>query len=187
MSIVNPKKWGPNAWSMLFTIAIATKKTNSRKEKQCFINLLYSLRFVLPCKYCRKSYKVFYEQDTPNMNTNMVRWLYDLKNKVSLKLAKQCKKQKPKNERYIPSYHSVVLKWKKQSQRKGCDSAKKFALCVAKGRLRRDKDCWVKHYFMFYQCLGILLCPEMVLLQRKDMENKKQFISILRRNLNKLN
>ena len=58
--------WGPNAWNFLFTSVLGSypEKIDSKdkehiKVKKEFKNLFMSLGYVMPCVFCRESYKKF--------------------------------------------------------------------------------------------------------------------------------
>lgn len=92
--------WGPNAWNFLFSSILGTypekldnKNKTHIKIKKEFKNLFNSLGFVMPCIFCRESYKGFIK-DMPidsylNGRVNLCFWLYKLKDKVNKKLIKQ--------------------------------------------------------------------------------------------------
>jgi|LauGreDrversion4_2_1035121.scaffolds.fasta_scaffold01344_8 hypothetical protein len=92
--------WGPNAWNFLFSSILGTypeKIDNKNKEhikiKKEFKNLFLSLGYIMPCVFCRESYKQFIK-DLPidlhlNSRLNLFSWFYKLKDKVNKKLIKQ--------------------------------------------------------------------------------------------------
>lgn len=92
--------WGANAWNFLFSSVLGTypEKIDIRnkehiKIKKEFKNLFMSLGFVMPCVYCRESYKIFIkEMPIDSYLTGRIKlcfWLYKLKDKVNKKLIKQ--------------------------------------------------------------------------------------------------
>lgn len=92
--------WGPNAWNFLFCSILGTypekidnKNKNHIKIKKEFKNLFNSLGYIMPCIFCRESYKVFIK-DIPldqhlDSRVNLCFWLYKIKDKVNKKLIKQ--------------------------------------------------------------------------------------------------
>jgi len=106
--------WGPNAWNFLFTSILGTYPENINiknkehiKIKKEFKNLFLSLAYVMPCIFCRESYKQFIkEMPIDNYLTGRIKlcfWLYKLKDKVNKKLIKQ------ENE-CLKSEHNKLLK-----------------------------------------------------------------------------
>jgi hypothetical protein len=92
--------WGPNAWNFLFCSILGTypeKIDNNNKMhlkiKQEFKKLFNSLCFIMPCIFCRESYKQFIKEisidNHLDSRINLCFWLYKLKDKVNKKLMKQ--------------------------------------------------------------------------------------------------
>ncbi len=112
--------WGPNTWNFLFSSILGTypekldiKNKNHIKIKKEFKNLFNSLGFVMPCIFCRESYKGFIK-DMPidkhlDGRVNLCFWLYKLKDKVNKKLIKQ------ENECF-KSEHIILLKKVKEKK-----------------------------------------------------------------------
>lgn len=100
LSGMKTKYWGPNAWNFLFCSILGTypeqidiKNKDHIKIKKEFKNLFNSLCFILPCIFCRDSYKVFIKElpIDPYLvgRIELCNWLYKLKDKVNKKLIKQ--------------------------------------------------------------------------------------------------
>jgi hypothetical protein len=92
--------WGPNAWNFLFCSILGTypeKIDNNNKShikiKQEFKKLFNSLCYIMPCIFCRESYKLFIKElpldNHLDSRINLCFWLYKLKDKVNKKLIKQ--------------------------------------------------------------------------------------------------
>lgn len=82
--------WGPSGWIFLHQITFAYNPIKQRKVVQ---QLLESLPFVLPCKFCRASLTE-YMKDLPlesalHSKEDLTKWMYDIHNKVNDKLRKQ--------------------------------------------------------------------------------------------------
>jgi len=94
---MNTSFWGKNTWTSLFSIAMGydlnteSKRIKNAKYKQYF----QSVGDVLPCRYCRDSYVVFYNQLNIDKYLNskkknmLMKFVYDLKELVNEKLRKQ--------------------------------------------------------------------------------------------------
>jgi hypothetical protein len=87
-------KWGKSLWISLHTISFnAPDICNEEETKQyiLFFNLIGNL---LPCKYCRTSYKKFMKalpiEDYASDKMGLTYWLYIMHNLVNLKLDKTC-------------------------------------------------------------------------------------------------
>lgn len=87
------KIWGPSLWKSLHTITFGFPINPSYQDKINYKNFFESLGDVLPCKYCRFSYKKFIDEhdtkltfDVFNSRYTLSKWLYDIHNKVNNKL-----------------------------------------------------------------------------------------------------
>ncbi len=94
------RKWGPSLWNFLFTAIISRypMKIDIKNEEHILIreefkHLLTSLSIILPCIFCRESYKGFLEElpikKYLNGRIELMYWLYKIKDKVNIKLIKQ--------------------------------------------------------------------------------------------------
>ena len=94
------KVWGPNGWDFLFSCIMGgyPYKLNSKNKehlliKKHFKNMLGSLRYTLPCVFCRESYKKFWKELPIEKYTmgrvELMYWLYLIKDKVNNKLIQQ--------------------------------------------------------------------------------------------------
>lgn len=93
------KKWGPVCGNFLFTIIMGRypyKLKNTKEHKiirKQFKSLLTSLKDILPCVFCRNSFKVFLKELPINNflvgRIELMYWLYLMKDKVNKKLIKQ--------------------------------------------------------------------------------------------------
>lgn len=92
--------WGPSLWNFLFTSIIArypVKIDKNNKEhiliKTEFEHLFKSLGIILPCVFCRESYKGFLKELPIDKHLvgriELMYWLYLIKDKVNKKLIKQ--------------------------------------------------------------------------------------------------
>lgn len=97
---MNTKVWGPHLWNFLF-ISIAGRypikidKNNQEHKmiKNYFKSLFTSLQYIMPCIYCRESYKKFFKElpikEYLDGRIQMMYYAYLLKDKVNNKLQKQ--------------------------------------------------------------------------------------------------
>jgi hypothetical protein len=81
--------WGPYGWDFLHSIPLEYDINNKKKYYQFF----KSVGEMLPCKYCRISYKQYFKEldinQYLNSKTRLAKWLYLLHNKVNDKLRQQ--------------------------------------------------------------------------------------------------
>lgn len=94
------KKWGPHAWYFLFSTIMGAYpvkfdrlNTEHIQTKEHFLNLFKSLGFVMPCVFCRQSFKQFAGElpiePFTESRIGMMKWLYLMKDKVNRKLIQQ--------------------------------------------------------------------------------------------------
>ena len=93
------KIWGPPGWLFLHCVTQGypnvidtTNEAHVIRREQTKI-FFESLAEVLPCKYCRQSYKKYLEEipidDHLSTRVELCKWLYDIHNKVNEKLGIQ--------------------------------------------------------------------------------------------------
>jgi len=105
---MNTKDWGPKMWYSLHTIAYNYEPTpeNRKHYKQFYV----SLKDMLPCKYCRQSWKDFLTElpidKFLDSKKSMTFWIYLMHNKVNKKLRDQGNPI-PKD----PSYEEICKKY----------------------------------------------------------------------------
>lgn len=84
-------KWGPSGWNLFHNIAINYVPTHENKYiyKQFYENF----KHILPCKYCRESYSVFFAEIPIDQylvsSERLYYWTYLIHNKVNDKLRSQ--------------------------------------------------------------------------------------------------
>lgn len=113
------KLWGPSGWNFLFSCIMGgypPKIDMHNKEhiliKKHFKNMFMSLGYTMPCIFCRESYKGFLKESPidPALvgRIELMKWLYDIRNKVNQKLMGQeseCYNNEKKRLKKI--YHSL--------------------------------------------------------------------------------
>lgn len=110
------KIWGPVVWEALHCIAFGYPIEPTDEQKKSYKDFFTNLMNVLPCKFCRDSYKDFIttEENTVLKDCDMdnreslTRWLYKIHNRVNLKLGIN----------YKISYEDIVNKY--ESYRAKC-------------------------------------------------------------------
>ena len=53
---MNTTFWGPSGWKFLHTLTFIYPITPSFNDKVKMREIMYSICFILPCKYCRLSF-----------------------------------------------------------------------------------------------------------------------------------
>lgn len=106
--------WGKAFWHTLFCMVaggypekIDTSIPKHKKIQKAFICTFESLKYTLPCGYCRDSFSVFYEaldiKKYYHSREGMMLWLYTLKDMVNTKLGKKTR----------VSFETVVKRYEK--------------------------------------------------------------------------
>lgn len=86
--------WGPSLWHSLHTISFNYPVKPTLKQKQQYLSFFKSLRYVLPCKYCRDNYVNNLKRVPLNMQTmksrlTLSKWLYLLHEEINNMLGKK--------------------------------------------------------------------------------------------------
>ena len=97
---LSTKHWGPSGWYFLFSCImgaypIRLDKNNSEhlETRRHFKNMMGSLRYTMPCIFCRNSFRSFYkEMPIDNFlcgRIELMLWLYLIRDRVNQKLILQ--------------------------------------------------------------------------------------------------
>lgn len=125
--------WGPPGHKLLHSIAFSysfyddknNKNDNNNKNisKRDVVSFFKSIQYVLPCIYCRRSYKQYYNElpiseyiynnNNNNKTKNLFKWVYLIHNKINDKLRKQ-----GYNDEKDPNYKKVYDTYKKIMENK---------------------------------------------------------------------
>lgn len=76
--------WGPPMWDILHAAGRVYDMNNTNIDP-----LIRPLRVILPCKYCRDSFVLFYEALKKPVTGRGLQWTYDVHTLVNEKLARQ--------------------------------------------------------------------------------------------------
>lgn len=79
--------WGPHAWFLLDTIALAYPRQPTSEQMIQYKNFFSALQFVLPCAACRYHYKQYIQQNPLNDivmsdKAKLISWLLRCHNQV---------------------------------------------------------------------------------------------------------
>lgn len=88
------KIWGPHFWEVLHAVSFGYPLEPTKENMGEYKAFFLSIKNVLPCKYCRDSYTeyILTEKNTRLESKhlanrdNLTRWVYELHNRVNLKL-----------------------------------------------------------------------------------------------------
>jgi hypothetical protein len=84
---MDTRYWGPSGWKLLHTITFSYEE----KLKNQYHDFFYVIAFLLPCKFCRKSYSEYISNDPIDTSSkeHLTKWLWRIHNKVNEKLRSQ--------------------------------------------------------------------------------------------------
>lgn len=93
---LDPKKWGPSFWDTLHLVAQGYPKNPSEEDKKNYREFYKSIKNILPCETCKKSYTE-YISVLPidfflNDRNKLIYWIYTIHNFVNFKLINKGKK-----------------------------------------------------------------------------------------------
>ena len=88
--------WGPPLWHTLHTISFNYPVKPTKEQKENYYNYFNSLKFVLPCRYCRDNYaenmKVLkFSKTTFKNRESLSKYVYNLHELVNKNLGKSSK------------------------------------------------------------------------------------------------
>ena len=125
----NTNVWGPAGWLFLHCIAANFPWEPDEEKKKSYLTFFKVIGHILPCRYCRESYQQFINEPCTKLDYSvvknrktMVKWLYDVHNKVNQKLGV---KDVPCLQEVWDRYESYRSKCKKspnviENIKKGC-------------------------------------------------------------------
>jgi Erv1 / Alr family len=79
--------WGPPGWRLLHLISFSPQSQGEYESLRAWFELM---EYVLPCKFCRRSYSEYIAADPfPEKAADVPRWLWRIHNQVNKKLRSQ--------------------------------------------------------------------------------------------------
>ena len=131
--------WGPPLWTALHCISLNYPRRPTEADKEAYLQFFRSLKDVLPCGACRKSYATFIAPRgaTPlNLGTmksrrTVSKWLYDVHNQVNERL------KKPRG----PPYSTIT---KRYERFRASDCKPEIHGCVGRGKLKLRSKVVIK-------------------------------------------
>ena len=86
--------WGPSLWHYLHTMSFNYPIKPTKEDKKYYKQFILSLKYVLPCKYCRINFKdnlkaVPLTSNSMKNRTNFSKWVYCLHEHINKMLKKK--------------------------------------------------------------------------------------------------
>ena len=123
---MDTRYWGPSGWRLLHLISFS--KTVDPKNVNAFF---WTIPYILPCKYCRKSFSENIAKDPIDSADDAAKWLWRMHNKVNDKLRSQ---HLYRGEGPDPSFKAVQKVYEERLA-SGCSRTNfegwEFLFCVA--------------------------------------------------------
>ena len=120
------KVWGPAGWVFLHSIAQNYPWKPNSTQKKNYYSFFKQVGNVLPCRYCRESYKKFIKEPGTELNKSilesrksLIKWLYLIHNKVNKKLGV---KDVPSLKEVFDRYESYRSKCTKSTNKNNKDN-----------------------------------------------------------------
>lgn len=111
---MNTNRWGPSMWTSIHAICFNYPKEPSPADKARYRKYFQSLSDILPCKYCRDSFKQFLKEIPmePYLGDRegMIYWSYRIHDRVNRKL----EKRSIPFEAYVRTYEDMRAKCSKR-------------------------------------------------------------------------
>jgi hypothetical protein len=95
---MDTRYWGPSGWRLLHLISFSTTV-----DPKNLVPFFWTIPYILPCKYCRKSFSENILKDPIDTATSPAKWLWRMHNKVNAKL----RGQHIHTQRIDPTFSSV--------------------------------------------------------------------------------
>jgi hypothetical protein len=102
--------WGPDGWKLLHSITANYPDHPSETDKHLYSTFFNCIEYVLPCIYCRNSFKEYISKEKINLDNkrSLCEWLYNIHNLVNDKLRKQGNNDEP-DPKFADIYNKYLL------------------------------------------------------------------------------
>ena len=153
---MDTRYWGPDGWKLLHTIAYNYPINPNGYDIQTHKIFYTIIGDILPCKFCRISYKQ-YISETPinkylSSRDDLFKWLYIIHNKVNDKLRKQSLLKYDN-----PSLKEIYDKYSTKPYIEECLLGKKFINAIVLNYpLKGDNTRLLLLYYTFFNYLIII-------------------------------
>ena len=86
--------WGPSLWHFLHTMSFNYPNNPTQEDKKHYMDFIFQLKYILPCKYCRINLKKNFKHVPLKMSTMQNRYtfskyIYDLHEHINKMLNKK--------------------------------------------------------------------------------------------------
>lgn len=102
---MDTRYWGPSGWRLLHLISFSTHVSVKQS-----IPFFWMIPYILPCKYCRKSFSENMMKEPIDTADSPAKWLWSMHNKVNAKLRTQHLAKDTED----PAFHAVEEVYKER-------------------------------------------------------------------------
>jgi len=152
---MNTSFWGKDGWKLTHSIAYSYDEKNA----VCYRTFFNSIQHILPCIYCRRSYKKYitlYPVQT-HSKRSLTKWLYIIHNCVNDKL---------RHQGYLtndnPSLREVDTFYEDYIRSINCMTGIDFLYCVVFNYNLEISETRKRAYIRFFHCLQYILPNEKI-------------------------
>lgn len=133
---MNVNKWGPGGWTFLHTITFNYPLVPNENDKTKYKSFFNTIGDMLPCKYCRESYKIYIKYIPIDLfldsREGLCFWLYKIHELINYKIYK---KNVPFEE-IIRKYENIRAKCGKMTVNNNLD--KQYKTCQKPSEINID-------------------------------------------------
>lgn len=165
---MNTGFWGKDGWKLLHSIAYSYDES----QEKCYKTFFNCIQHLLPCIYCRRSYKKFIET-YPVQNQSkreLTKWIYKIHN---------CVNEKLRHQGYLseenPSLKKVDEFYKEYIKEKNCLIGIDFIYCILFNYNLEISNVRKEAYLRFFHCLQYILPNETIRKIYQDYLEKNPF------------
>ena len=136
--------WGPSLWHSLHTMSFNYPVKPTKDEKNHYINFIHSLKFTLPCKYCRLNLKRNLKETGFSMKCMQNRdtfsnYIYNLHNHINEMLGKKNVLTYDKVRERYENFRSRCSNTKTQKVKRFKMDKKK--VCKSSNKTKKEMGC----------------------------------------------
>ena len=152
---MNTSFWGKDGWKLTHSIAYSYDEKNA----VCYRTFFNSIQHILPCIYCRRSYKKYITMYPVQAQSKraLTKWLYTIHNCVNDKLRRQG---------YLtdddPSLREVDAFYEDYIKSINCMTGIDFLYCILFNYNLEISETRKKAYIRFFHCLQYILPNEKI-------------------------
>ena len=90
---MDPKIWGPGAWTFLHSVTLNYPDTPSQQDKNEYADFFYSLANILPCSICQNHFRNNLNELPIKLylqsKNTLVEWLFEIHNRINVETKKK--------------------------------------------------------------------------------------------------